>query len=43
MEVTYLWPTWLSGSYHPRSASEKARFEKGAVADKVRPAALNLK
>jgi hypothetical protein len=27
MEVTYIWPPWLSGSYHPRSAEESLLAE----------------
>jgi hypothetical protein len=27
MEVTYLWPLWLTGSYHPRQERHRNREE----------------
>ena len=34
MEVTYLWPPWLSGSYHPRF---ELAFSGGMSADGALP------
>ena len=40
MEVTYLWPLWLSGSYHPRSRSSRTGSSPwpGACRQPTRPA-----